>query len=138
MSGKPVPVRLSEATLAALDARAEREGCSRSALIVRVIEASLAGDAQVAPVVVEKPKAQAPQVEKVTPQATPKPAVAQQPAAPQRQAPGAGKPGEVTPYGVRGADGLTDRQRAMRQLKTSQPDPPPYGARLKRKPGRGF
>lgn len=131
-------IRVEPALWAQLVNRAEREKVTASALVVRFIEAGLAGDAPVALMAVEKPKAQAPQVEKVKPQATPKPAVAQQPAAPQRQAPGAGKPGEVTPYGVRGADGLTDRQRAMRQLKTSQPDPPPYGARLKRKPGRGF
>ena len=128
-------LRVEPALWAAVVNRAEREKVTASALVVRFIEAGLAGEGANPIEVVVRPKAQAPK-EKVKP--APKPAVAQPAAATQARAPGAGEPGEATPYGVRGADGLTDRQRAMRQLKTSQPDPPPYGARLKRKPGRGF
>lgn len=115
MATEPKSIRAGADVWAALAAKAQREGVTANALAVRFIEAGLAGGAVV--------RAEAPQVEKAAPRAKPQG---------QAQARGpAPKAGEATPYGARGADGLTEQQRAVRSLKTVEPAPPAYGSRLK-------
>ena len=116
MAAKAVPVRLSEATLAALDRAAAETGESRSAVIVRFIEKGLGGEALAAPVVVKPaPKAKA---EKSVP-------------APKVTAKAESQAQASEP--ARDAGELTERQRVIRGLGEA-PGRPAYGSMLKGQP----
>lgn len=118
MASKAVPVRLSEATLAALDRAAAEAGESRSAVIVRFIEKGLDGGAQVAPVVVKPaPRAKAAKASPA-PKVTAKAESQAQPREPERVAPV-----------VEG--GISENQRAVRALDLPPPSRPAYGSMLK-------
>lgn len=120
MATKPVPVRLGEATLAALDRAAAEAGESRSATIVRFIEEGLGGGAQAAPVVEKEKPAPRAKAAKVVPapKVTAKAESQAQPREPERVAPVV-------------ESGISENQRAVRALDLPPPSRPAYGSMLK-------
>lgn len=121
MASKAVPVRLSEATLAALDRAAAEAGESRSAMIVRFIDRGLGVKVATKPDAVKVERRMAHQA-RAEAKAVPAPKVTAK-AESQAQA---SEP-------ARDAGELTERQRVIRGLGEA-PGRPAYGSMLKGPP----
>ena len=126
MATKPIPVRLSEATLAALSKASAEAGESRSATIVRFIERGLGVKVAAKPDAVKVERRMAHQA-RAEAKAVPAPKVTAK-AESQAQA---REPERVAPVQE---GGLSENQRAVRALDLPPPSRPAYGSMLKGPP----